>query len=661
LTYKNNKNFLLIDSLAQDRKFSEAKELLLKDKNKYLLDYFYKYILGSLEDQLGNSDQAISNYLESINLNPSFKESKFSLGNIYYKLKKLDEAKLIFLDLIEQTKDIRSYHNLALILFDQNLYDDSIIYLKIASNLYPTSYEVHHQLGLVYAKLKKYYEAIKYYSLANKFNEKKDSSTLNNLGNVYGDLKDHERAIFFYNQALKFNGDKSKIYNNLAVAYSDIGDLEKTIYCYEQSLLLNPKNLIIRQRYIFYLLYNFESKTLYKQEAIKYSEKIDYLPNVLKINELKNFSKDEHKVINLGIVSGDFRKHPVGFFLMDILKDLKNENIKLFAYSSPEFDDDYTESLREKFDVFNNISAFSDKDCVTKIYDDKIDILIDMSGYSNQTRLPLFKQKVSPLQISWAGWLETTGLKEIDYIVGDPIVTPEEHKNFYVEKILQLPNIWCHLSTSDIKQINTSHTPALINNYITFGCFNNMHKINNKVIEAWSEILHLVLNSKILIKNFQVNNSLYKKRIINEFKKNNILDDRLIFEEDSIRDKLLLSYNNIDIALDTFPYTGGTTSLETAWMCVPLLTIKGESFISRCGASINTNLNQDHWTANNIKQYIQLAKEYASDYKKLDINRSYLRNNSRKSAIFNSKLFSKNFAKALRKIWLDYVNTNNNI
>jgi predicted O-linked N-acetylglucosamine transferase (SPINDLY family) len=123
---------------------------------------------------------------------------------------------------------------------------------------------------------------------------------------------------------------------------------------------------------------------------------------------------------------------------------------------------------------------------------------------------------------------------------------------------------------------------------------------------------------------------------------------------------LLLSYNNIDIALDTFPYTGGTTSLETAWMCVPLLTIKGDSFISRCGASVNSNLNQDHWTANNINHYIQLAKEYSSDYKKLDINRSYLRNNSRKTAIFNSKLFSKNFANALKKIWLDYVNTNNN-
>jgi len=659
LTYKDNKNFLLINSLVQEKKFFEARELLLKDKNKYLLDYFFIYILGFLEDQLGNSNQAISNYLESVRLNTSFKESKFSLGSIYYKLRKLDEAKLIFLDLIEETKDIRSYHNLALILFDQTLYDDSILYLKIASNLYPTSYEVNHQLGLVYSKLKKYYEAIKYYDLANKFNEKKDSSTLNNLGNVYSDLKDYDRAIFCYNQALKFDGDKSKIYNNLAVAYSDIGDLEKTIYCYEQSLLLNSKNLIIRQRYIFYLLYNFETKKLYKQETIKYSEEIDYLPNLSKINKLKNFTEDRQ--INLGIVSGDFRKHPVGYFLMDILNHLKNENIKLFAYSNPEIEDDYTESLKERFDVFNNISSLSDKDSAAKIYDDKIDILIDMSGFSNQTRLSLFKQKISPVQVSWAGWLATTGLKEIDYIVGDSIVTPETHKDYYVEKILQLPNIWCHLSTSDIKQIDTNHTPALINNYITFGCFNSMHKINNKVIEAWSEILHAVLNSKILIKNFQVNNYLYKKKIINEFKKNNILEDRLIFEEASLRDKLLLSYNNIDIALDTFPYTGGTTSLETAWMCVPLLTIRGDSFISRCGASINSNLNQDHWTAENVKQYIQLAKEYASDYKKLDINRSYLRDNSRKSPIFNSKLFSKNFAKALRKILLEYVTTNNNI
>ena len=660
MTYKNSKNFSLTCSLIQESKFFEAKNLLLKDKNQYLLDDFFFHILGFLEEQIGNNEQAINYYLESIKINSNFNESKFSLGCLHYKLKRLDEAKLIFLNLIqEETKDIRSYYNLALIFFEQNLFDDSIKYLKIASNLYPESYEIYHQLGLVYEKLKKYNEAIKYYITANKFNKKKDSSTLNNLGNIYGYLKDYEKAIFFYNQALKCNGDKSKIYNNLADTYSDIGDLEKTIYCYEQSLLSNPENLITRQRYIFYLLYNFDTNKFYKQQAIKYWEKIEYLSNSLKINKLKNLNQDTQ--INLGIVSGDFRRHPVGYFLMDILKHLKNDNIKLFAYSDLEREDDYTESLKEKFDIFNNIFSLTDKDCAIKIFNDKIDILIDMSGYSNQTRLSLFKQKVSPLQISWAAWLATTGIEEIDYIIGDPIVTPEEHKDFYVEKILQLPNIWCHLSTSDIKQISTGHTPALNNNYITFGSFNNMHKINNKVVEVWSKILFLVPNSKILIKNFQVNNYLYKKRIINEFKKNNILENRLIFEQASTREKLLHSYNNIDIALDTFPYAGGTTSLETAWMCVPLLTLRGENFVSRCGASINSNLNQDHWTANDIEQYIKLAKEYASDYKKLDINRTYLRNNSRKSTIFNSKLFSINFANVLRKIWLDYVNNKKNI
>ena len=178
--------------------------------------------------------------------------------------------------------------------------------------------------------------------------------------------------------------------------------------------------------------------------------------------------------------------------------------------------------------------------------------------------------------------------------------------------------------------------------------------------EAKSCVIPCVLSIERLFDIGDSSKKVAKYLLYNEFKKNNILEDRLIFEEASTRDKLLLSYNNIDIALDTFPYTGGTTSLETAWMCVPLLTIKGDSFISRCGASVNSNLNQDHWTANNINHYIQLAKEYSSDYKKLDINRSYLRNNSRKTAIFNSKLFSKNFANALKKIWLDYVNTNNN-
>ena len=270
----------------------------------------------------------------------------------------------------------------------------------------------------------------------------------------------------------------------------------------------------------------------------------------------------------------------------------------------------------------------------------------------------IFAQKISPIQITWAGWLASSGIKEIDYILGDPWVTPEEYKDFYVEKILQLPKIWCHLSTSDIKNLKTSDTPALKNNYITFGSFNHFHKINEEVIKVWSKILLLVPNSVLFLKHFQMNNPIYKKRIKEEFKKNKINSERLLLDVNSKREDFLLSYNNVDVALDTFPYSGGTTSFETAWMGVPLLTLAGEAFISRCGVSININLNQKDWIAKNTEDYISKAVEFTKDPKKLNSTRLYLRENSRKSALFNSSVFAGDFSDALRKVWYNFVKNN---
>jgi predicted O-linked N-acetylglucosamine transferase (SPINDLY family) len=658
LNYKEGKNFFLVVKLVEEMKFSKAKELMLEEKNLYLSDYFFFNLLGFLEEQLGFYEEAINNYLNSIKLNFNFIESKFSLANIYYKLGRLDRAKEIFLEIIKVNKnDHRPYFNLSIIFFDQKLFNESLEYLKVASDLHPNSYEINHQLGVINEKLKRYNKAIEYYNIANKLNVKKDSSTLNNLGNIFGDLKEYDRAIYCFNQALKLFGDKSKIYNNLAIIYNDIGDLEKLNYCYEQSLKINPNNLVTRQRFIFNLLYNFDINKVYKKQVLNYWEKINIEKKFLFPIDKSNFLKD--KIINVGIISADFRRHPISYFLIDLLDYLKENKIKLFAYSNSDLeDDDYTKSLRKKFDAFYDIGKLSDQDCVIKIHQDKIDILIDMSGYSYGNRLTIFKQKIAPVQITWAGWLATTGIKEIDYIIGDPVVSPEHEEDFYFEKIINMPNIWCHLSTSDINQIKTSESPVLKNNYITFGCFNHMHKINKTVIETWSKILSLVKNSKILIKNFQVKNFIYKKKIIDEFKKNNIDEMRIIFEADSSREKLLTTYNRIDIALDTFPYTGGTTSFEVAWMCVPLLTLKGQGFVSRCGASINNILNQKNWIANTTDEYINLAVEYSKDFKKLDINRTYLRDNSRNSEIFNSKNFANDFSNILRKVWIKFVNNN---
>jgi predicted O-linked N-acetylglucosamine transferase (SPINDLY family) len=633
-----------------------AKELILEDENKYNSDPIFYNLLGYIYDQLGDIVEAETNYLKSIKNDKNYYESKFNLGILYYKSKNLDKSKNTFLELLkEDNQDFKYYFNLGIICCDQLTYEEAIKYLKVCCYINSKSYEAHHQLGLAYEKIRNFTEAIRLYEIANKLNFNQLAITQNNLGNIYLDLKNYEKAIECFEKALKLNGDKSLIYGNIGIAYNEIGDVKKVLYFWKQGLLLNKKNLILRQRYLFNLLYTFDGIHSYKEEAIEYRN------NVTQFDIIKNeISKNNYleKKLNIGFVSGDFKEHPVSFFLMDILSVLKKKNIVLFGYSSLKVEDKYTEILKKEFNFFFNVESFSDVELCKKILDDKIDILIDMSGYTHKTRLPIFAQKISPIQITWAGWLASSGIKEIDYIIGDPWVTPEEYKDFYVEKILQLPKIWCHLSTSDIKNLKTSSAPALKNNYITFGSFNHSHKINNNVIKVWSKILSLVPNSVLFLKNFQISNSVYKRRIIEEFKKNKINEDRLFLEANAKRENFLLNYNNIDIALDTFPYSGGTTSFETAWMGVPLLTLAGEAFISRCGVSINKNLKQDSWIAKNTEEYINIAVKFSKDLKELDLTRSYLRENSRKSVLFNSNIFAEDFSNALRQVWYNFVKNN---
>ena len=237
----------------------------------------------------------------------------------------------------------------------------------------------------------------------------------------------------------------------------------------------------------------------------------------------------------------------------------------------------------------------------------------------------------------------------MDYIIGDPYCTPMIDTENYSEKIMQMPDIWSCLSTSDIKNIPTASTPALKNGYITFGCFNNLNKINKSLINIWSKILYQIPNSKLFLKNSQFNISINKDNVLKMFEENKIKLDRIIIESGSPRNKFLNSYNNIDIALDTFPYNGGTTSFELSWMCVPLLTIRGDRFISKCGESINNNLNMHDWIADDEVDYVRKAILFSNNVVELENIRKRLINFSRKSSLFDMKKYANNFSIILRE------------
>ena len=273
-----------------------------------------------------------------------------------------------------------------------------------------------------------------------------------------------------------------------------------------------------------------------------------------------------------------------------------------------------------------------------------------MSGHSGDNRLPIFTYKPAPVQVSWAAYLASTGVKEIDYIIGDIYCIPEkDHKN-YTEKVLQFKNIWC-LSTSDIANIIPSSLPVLKNGYITFGCFNNPNKINENFIRVCSKILLNIENSKICFQSSQFIENINRKKILKLFQKNSISSNRIILGYEAERTKLIKSYSNIDIALDTFPYSGGTTSFELSWMCVPLLTKKGDRFISKCGESINYNLGMEDWIAKDEDDYINKAVLFSKDIKKLEMTKKKLIQYSRGTNLFNMNKFAKEFIKQLNTIY----------
>ena len=657
MSYKTNINFNKVVELLNSAKFSIARDMLIADESNYFNDSIFYNLLGFTELQLGLLDSAEKSYQRSIKIDNNHKDSRSNLGIVFYKKGLLKEAKKTFIGLLDQdSKDFSAIYNLGVILLDEKNYEGAISYFHKAIKINPSSYECHHYLGKAFEDTKNFNEAIKYYEIANILNVKKIAYTYNNLGNVYESLKNYKKAIECYNEALNLNGDKSLVYNNLALLYEHTGDLDKSLSLWQNGSLADNNNLIIKMRYIFFSLYGFNSIEFDKEQIADYGDSVKRVSLFNKKNF--NFDKNLKSKLNIGFVSSDFQKHPVGLFILDLFKCLKNKDLNLYAYLNKPInkEDEYSYLIKKNLNKYYNIDSLKDSETIDLIIKDKIDILIDMNGITSGNKLTIFANKPAPIQVTWAGFLHSTGLKEIDYIIGDPYVTPVENKDHFVEKIWQLPKIWCHLSSSDIKNINTESTPALKNNYITFGSFNNLHKMNELVISTWSKILNLVPNSVLFIKTGQLESYLFKNKIIKQFLKNGVFQNRLILDESSKREDLLYSYNKVDIALDPFPYNGGTTSFETAWMCVPLLTIEGEKFISRCGLSINKNLGLENWIAKNPEDYINKAVMFSKDFLKLDLIRSQLRNNSRKSILFNSEEFSNNLADSFKEMWTLYVN-----
>ena len=277
-----------------------------------------------------------------------------------------------------------------------------------------------------------------------------------------------------------------------------------------------------------------------------------------------------------------------------------------------------------------------------------MDILIDLMGVTSEQRIELLNFRIAPIQMLWLGYCNTLGIKNMDYIIADKNLIYESEKEFYSEKILFLPEIWNAHSGLKIQRVKKIF-PHINNSFITFGSFNNFNKVNENVVRTWSNILKKINNSKLILKTstrIQV-----KNRLLELFKKYGVDKSVIFFDhKDTYKDHLEL-YNKIDVALDTFPYNGVTTSFEAIWMSVPVLTMRGFNFKSRCGESINKNLDLAELIAQNEEDYILKACKLAEDKVYLSEISNKIYSSCLTSPLFDTKKFSKNFFKLLKDVY----------
>jgi len=690
LSKEDDISFKRILELYSLGNFLKASQILENLKEKYPDNFILENIHGLIFSSQCKYEDALLKLTKAIKIKPDFVEGYYNIGTIYLKTEKFKEAIIYFKKSLDIKKsyfnsyfnladcykrlgeineainnynyyiqykpsDEEAYNNLGKIYFELRDHEKAKYNLDKALSINIGSVNANFYMGLILSKEKKYVLAVNFLERTIDLDKSLYPAYLE-LAKIFKESFKFYEAINVLNSFIDKNLDQqdslSDCYNFLGKIQIEIGDSENAYKSFELSLSFPKKNPNHFKPYIFSYNYNinFNKK--------KYFELINDYKNSLNIKkESKNsFFYKDNKKIKIGFLSSDFREHAVGYQIIGVLEKLKLEkDFELYGYSlnTLESDDLLSQRFKLSFNCWLDVAGLDAASISEKIRSDGIQILFDLNGFTGSNLIEVFIHKPAPIQVSWAGYLAPTGLEQIDYVVVDQYILSDQFNPLFTEKPLILDNIWSTLTY--FEDVNVSQKiPSYTNGFITFGSFNNLPKINDEVVKIWSAILNKVENSKLLIIALGLKDEKVKNNLKKLFYNNSVRPEQLIFKEDSSRKELFNQYNFVDIALDTFPYGGGTTSLEASWMCVPILTKSGDSFLSRCGESINLNLGMSDWICKNNDEYIFKAIKFSSDIKNLQKIKSYLLNNRDKSSLFNLDLFVKNFAGALKRIWEDY-------
>lgn len=604
--------------------------------------------LGVVLKVLGNMVEAERCYRTVIALRPEYSSTYNNLGLLLKDLGRLFEAESCYMTALKLDPLLADAHNNLSVLFRmQGRFADAATSSKNALKINPNYVDAYDNLGLALDAMGMFAEAEVAFEHALKL-APDNIVVLSNFSITLNTLCQLTRAEAYLKKCLKLAPEFINAHVNLCVNYLAQGRVEEAEATCINALKIEPDNVFAQNNLLFSM--NYLATHSIKECVDKAREYGYVVASKVETPFTAWCHKTPTKRLRVGLVSGDLRQHAVAFFLENLLQHSDTSRVEFFAYPTTSHDDAMTARLKSYCSGWKSLTGLNDEAAATLIHHDGLHVLLDLSGHSSGNRLPMFAWKPAPLQVSWLGYFATTGLAEMDYFIADEVGVSTKNQSQFVEKIKYLPDTRLCFTAPEA-EIPVAPLPALANGYITFGCFQNMAKVSDEVLELWAEVIRANANAKFCWQCKSFRDNLVADSLKQRLVQRGVQAENIILLASADRDDYLAAHKEVDFILDTFPFPGGTTTCEALWMGVPTLTLAGNTLISRQGASLLTAAGLGDWVANSKAEYLDKSSLFCSDFVKLSNLRNGLRAQVLASPLFDGPRFAKNMEQLLWQIW----------
>lgn len=618
------------------------------------------HALGLAHKQLGELEQAAQCLQQAIHCRPRHAGTHIQLGLILHAAGKLDAAAASLRSALQLQPGASTTHfYLANVLLDQGRPQEATTHYSQSLDLRPGQAEVMVNLGVALTATGRHAEAVA--SLQQALALQPGSALAHgNLGNTWLAMGEVTPARTHLEQAVALAPSSGVAHRNLAHLLKTAGQPGRALHHLQHALDLPDAPLAVHSEVLFVQNYlplaqapqadRLALARRFGEAAARVARPYTTWPN----------PRVPGKTLRLGLVSADLRDHPVGYFLESVLaawaapaSQQTASRMAVAAYANQRDGDATTKRLQAHCGIWHAVADLDDAALARQVRDDGIDVLIDLSGHTRHNRLPMLAYRPAPVQVSWLGYCATTGLDAVDAYIADPWIVPPGGESSFTERVVRLPETFLCFTPPAV-DVPISPLPAL-HSGLRFGCFNQLAKMSDEVVSVWAQVLHSVPDSRLVLQAQALQDESVRTEIGARFARHSIPSGRLVLQPaQADRMAYLAAYDHVDIALDPFPYPGGTTTLEALWMGVPVLTLPGQTALSRQGASILHNLGLDDWVATDTQDYVARAARHAAQRPELAALRNNLRARLQRSPLCDAPRFANQLAQGLRALWVDW-------